>query len=199
MIEVEKKFILSQNDVKQITSGADFLGEKTFTDIYFDTGEYDLTKNDMWLRKRGNVFELKIPMGGVGSNWETQQYQEIEGEDKIREVFALPQIKSFEEDIWDFGYTSFCQCITTRKKFQKEGFGIDLDLVSYGDFQYSLAEIELMIEDKAEMPQAIKKIEDFAISHGLAITTVRGKVLEYLARKKPEHYQALIVAGVVKE
>ena len=196
MFEVEQKFILSEEDIERLVDGAEFLGEKTFTDTYFDTAEFALTKNDMWLRKRGEEFELKIPMREVTES-RTNQYQEIEGEDKIREVFSIAPFKSFVEDIAALGHDAFCVCTTTRKKYQKEGFVIDLDLVEYGDFSYALGEIELLVEQKAQMAEAVGMIEKFAEKNGLKNLPVRGKVIEYLKRKKPEHYRALVAVGVV--
>jgi len=37
MIEVEKKFILNEQDKERLTKNADFLNERVFTDIYYDT------------------------------------------------------------------------------------------------------------------------------------------------------------------
>ena len=61
MIEVEKKFILTTEQEKSLIEGADFLGEKKFTDIYYDDEDFSLTKKDLWLRNREGRFELKIP------------------------------------------------------------------------------------------------------------------------------------------
>lgn len=198
MFEVEQKFILSAEDSGHLTAGAEFLGEKKFTDTYYDTAQYTLTKNDIWLRKRGAEFDLKLPMREMENSF-TQQYQEIEGEDKIREIFAVAPVGSFEEDIGALDYAPFCVCVTTRKKFKKGIFNIDLDTVEYGDFVYNIGEIELMVSEKKEIPEATKKIEIFARKNKLKLERVRGKVLEYLLRKKPEHYRALVEAGVIKK
>lgn len=206
MIEVEKKFILTAKQKERLLKGAEFVSEEIFTDIYYDTTEYALTKNDIWLRLRGDNFELKIP-AHENANAKVQSYTEIEGEENIRQIFNLLENKTFLEDMQVFGYGPFCVCTTTRKKYKKyfienqnkEKFSIDLDEVDYADFQYVLAEIELMVESKAEMQKATKKIMAFAKSVGLRDMYVRGKVLEYLRRKKPEHFQALVEAGVVKE
>lgn len=198
MIEVEKKFILSEKDISRLTDGADFLGENIFTDTYYDTADYALTKNDMWLRKRGNQFELKLPMH-LGDSSLSQQYQEIEGEEKIREIFAVPVQSDFVADIAKFGYEPFCVCQTKRKKYKKEGFTIDLDKVEYGDFSYALGEIGLMVENENQMAEAAERIQKFAEKNGLKILPVRGKIIEYLKRKKPAHFQVLVAAGVVKE
>jgi adenylate cyclase class IV len=198
MIEVEKKFKLSEDQSIRLLEGAEFLGEKIFTDSYYDTNEFSLTKNDIWLRDRSGDWELKIPRHQIGNN-STQQYQEIEGEEKIREVFSIVPKNDFLSDIQEFGYEIFCDCKTTRKKYKKDGFNIDIDFVDYGDFSYSLAEIELMVEGENQMNEAAEKIEKFAHKNGLQNSYVRGKVLEYLIKKKPEHFKALVDCGVVRE
>ncbi|MDD5463662.1 MAG: CYTH domain-containing protein [Candidatus Moranbacteria bacterium] len=199
MFEVGKKFILSEKDIARLVEGSEFLGEKTFTDVYYDTDEFALTKNDIWLRKRGEEFELKLPMHLGDKNF-SQQYQEIEGEEKIREIFAIAKINDFESDIEAFDYKPFCDCATTRKKFKKEGFVIDLDFVVYDDKSvYNIGEIELIVEKKNQMAEALEKIEKFAQKNGLKSLPVRGKVIEYLLRSKPGHYRALVEAGVVVE
>lgn len=197
MIEVEQKFILSERDVEKLTEGSEFLGERTFTDIYYDSADLALGKNDMWLRERDGNWELKIPMHEIGKNV-TQQYQEIEGEEKIREVFGIAPMKDFLNDITDLGYEPICNLTTVRKKFRKGKFVIDLDQVSGNDgFNYQIGEIELMVEDKNEALQAIVEIGKFAENAGLKVAPVRGKVIEYLRIKKSEHYKSLVEAGVV--
>lgn len=197
MIEVEKKFILSENDIARLVDGAEFLSDHVFTDIYYDTEELALGKNDMWLRNRNGNFDLKIPKH-IGDGTMSQQYQEIEGEEKIRQVFDLFKKGDFLQDISEYGYVELCNLKTTRKKYKKENFIIDLDIVEAEDFNYTIGEIELMVEKETEMSSAIKAIEEFADGKGLENKSVNGKVREYLKRKKPEKYQALVDAGVMK-
>jgi MFS transporter, DHA1 family, tetracycline resistance protein len=202
MFEVEKKFKLNEEEKKRLLEGARFLGEKTFRDSYFDTGEFALSKNDIWLRKRGEQFQLKLPVQSEGKEI-ADQYQEIEGEEKIREIFAIPKIADFEKDIEKFGYGIFCDCTTTRKKYQKEGFMIDLDqaisnLPGEQDFSYQITEIELMVESQAEILSASEKIQKFAQKNELTPVQNRGKVIEYLSQKRPKHFEALVKAGIVK-
>lgn len=74
---------------------------------YYDTPEHALTKNDIWLRKSGENWEVKIPaISATGKG--AVQYQEIEGEDKIRQVFDVVPEVDFEKDIAKFGYAPFC-------------------------------------------------------------------------------------------
>lgn len=201
MFEVEKKFKLNREEKERLIEGAEFLGEKTFNDLYFDTEEFTLSKNDIWLRKRGEQFQLKLPVQSEGKKL-ADQYQEIDGEEKIREIFAIPKIVYFEKDIEKFGYGVFCNCTTIRKKYQKDGFTIDLDqtvsnLPGEQDFSYQIAEIELMVESQAEIFSASKKIEKFAKENNFKFEEARGKVAQYLFQKRPKHFEALVEAGVV--
>ena len=51
MIEVEKKFILNEQAVERLTKNAQFLNERIFTDIYYDTENFSLTSYDKWQEK----------------------------------------------------------------------------------------------------------------------------------------------------
>ncbi|MDD2786292.1 MAG: CYTH domain-containing protein [Patescibacteria group bacterium] len=198
MIEVEKKFILNDDDIKRLTEGAVFLSEKIFTDVYYDTTDYALTRSDKWLRSRDGRYELKLPLHS-GADRQADQYDELEDELKIKEALNFSPDVNLEASMKRSGCESFCVCKTTRKKYKKDQFTIDLDYVDYGDFNYSLGEIELMVNDKPEIEAAIEKILNFAQDDGLTIGFVRGKVIEYIKRKRPEHYQALIKNDVIKD
>jgi predicted adenylyl cyclase CyaB len=193
MIEVEKKFILSDDDIGRLTNGAEFLGEKKMKDVYYDTKDFLLTCADKWLRLRGARWELKLPLRTDGG-WH-DQYRELETEEEISNELGLDTKKQLEEELARAGYEPFASIITTRKKYKKGDFTIDLDEV---DFGYKIGEIELMVNDESDMPGAIEKITNFAKKAGLTMAPVRGKLIEYLRRNSPKHYQALIDAGVIK-
>lgn len=198
MIEVEKKFILSNEDKNRLTKNAQFINERVFTDIYYDTEIFSLTSKDKWLRSRESRFELKLPLHD-GADRLADQYDELEDEQKIRETLSLPHNGNLADDLAKAGYSPFCTCKTTRRKYKKEPFIIDLDIVDFQDFIYNIDEIELMVNDTSEIEDAIAKIMNFAKEHGLTIAPVRGKVIEYLKRAKPNHYQALVQTKVVKD
>ena len=91
-------------------------------------------------------------------------------------------------------------CVTTRTKYRKDGFNIDLDDVNFdSDFDYQLAEIELLISDDENELEATQKILEFAKKHGLTDEPIRGKVIEYLMQKRPKHYQDLVNSGTIQE
>ncbi len=198
MIEVEKKFLLSESDKSRLIKDAEFLSERIFTDIYYDTADYSLTTKDQWLRKRENRFELKLPMH-TGPDRLVDQYHELEDERSIREALNMSHSGNLERDLSVAGHLPFCACTTTRRKYARHPFIIDLDSVDFRDFTYRIGEIELMVKDAGEIEVAIEKIMAFAKEQNLTIAPVRGKVLEYLKRMKPDHYQALIQAHVIKE
>ena len=198
MIEVEKKFILNEQDKERLTKNAEFLNERVFTDIYYDTEFFSLTSYDKWLRSREGRFELKLPLH-EGADRLADQYDELEDEQKIREALNLPLNGSFADDLTKAGYVPFCICKTTRRKYKKGLFIIDLDIVDFQDFTYNIGEIELMVNEKSEIESAVEKIIDFAKMQNLTIAPVRGKVIEYLRRARPSHYQVLVQSGVVKD
>lgn len=197
MIEVEKKFLLDEEQEKKIITEAKFIFEKIFTDIYYDKSDYSLTKNDKWLRQRSGKWELKVSLDKTAGR-KGDIYDEIEDENKIREILNIPVEDNFEDDLIRSGYSEFCSCKTTRKKYKLGGYGVDIDFVDFGDFNYSLAEIELMAEQEREVKYALQKIIELADYLGLENKYVMGKVLVYLERKKPEHFQVLVNSGVVK-
>lgn len=195
MIEVEKKLSLSQPDIDRITQGAEFLGEKVITDTYFDKSDFKLTKADRWLRLRDGKFELKLPLNAdkSTSQRELDQYQELITDEKIRESLGLPVQGTLAEALESSGYTAFSTIVTTRRKYKKQGFNIDLDVM---DFGYSICEIEIMVDDQSETENALNKILAFALENQLKVTPVRGKVIEYIRRKAPHHYRVLQEANV---
>lgn len=196
MIEVEKKFHLREDDIERLTTDAEFLHERVFTDTYYDTADLSLGLRDQWLRSRDGRFELKLPVHH-GTERMADQYHELDDETSIRAALHLPPTDSFARDLAHNGYLPFCVCTTRRHSYHKEEFTIDLDEVSYGDFTYMLGEIELMVKQPADANAAIEKITAFAEEHSFPLLPVRGKVVEYLRKKRPEHYRTLVNAGVI--
>ncbi len=194
MIEVEKKFIINEANLPKLLDGADFLNQKKFTDTYWDTPNYSLTTTDFWLRSRDGRFELKVPMLGGGKRV-VDQYEELESDEQISDKLNLPRGR-LEEELRKADYKPLATITTLRKKYKKDDFIVDVDEL---DFGYNIVEVELMVNDKSEIDDAVNKIISFANSHNLAVGQVRGKIVEYLRRNNTRHYRALIDSGVVKE
>lgn len=197
MIEIEKKFVIDDNKKNQLILGAEFLYKKVFTDTYYDTSDFSLTSKDMWLRARDNNFELKIP-ASISDKGFINQYKELTDEDSIKEHLNLQGNYPMNQLLVDKKYNPFCILTTTRERFKKDLFSIDIDAVTADSFNYSIAEIELMVEKESDMKSALNQITLFMEQNNISESSVRGKVIEYLRQKNPNHYNALLSAGIIK-
>ncbi len=199
MFEVEQNFNLSPDQTARLLTGAEFRHEKTILDTYFDTTSYALSCKDMWLRDRNGRFELKVPADMHGASV-IDQYEEIENEEGIRRAIGLPRDGNMSDDLAKNGYQPFCACTTLRKTYLKDGFTIVLDEVSYRDsaWTYKTCEIELLVETREQMPDASRRIVEFARANGLNSEYLLGKVVAYLQHERPKHYDALVNAGVIE-
>lgn len=198
MIEVELKFKTESNQIAKLTKSLELINKRQFTDTYYDSNGFRLTKQDLWLRQRDNKFELKVPMQKLAAGArKSDQYDELTNEEKIRRKISLPKNGDLRADLKTAGYLPFCTLRTTRTKYRQGEFIIDLDHVDYGDFDYDLGEVELTLNDVTKIPEATKKIRAFAKLNSLSLIPVRGKVVEYLKNRRPNHYQALLKSGVI--
>ncbi len=189
MIEVEKKFILTSEQSARLIADATLVGKKEITDVYYDNATYDLTRGDKWLRKRNSRFELKLPIGDNDSG--VFIYNELENDAEICRTLGLDDSSPLEAVLKKAGYNPFCVCKTTRTKYTLGEFNLDLDKAEFDDFEYEVAEIELMAESEEYTKAAERKIEKIAASYGLSNEGVRGKIVAYIARKRPQHFEAL--------
>lgn len=195
MIEVEKKFILKLGDEERLIGGAMFVKEIEMRDDYYDDAQRSLTLKDTWLRNRNGAWELKVPLNMSGSDTRVaDQYRELTTEQEIAEYLKLNTNKTLTDVLKESGYTILAPIITKRRKYKKEPFVIDIDVMNFG---YEIAEIELLVEREEQMNEAIQKILTFAQSINLQTAPVRGKVVEYIRREIPEHFVALQKAGVI--
>ncbi len=196
MIEVEKNFDLRPGDKERLIENAEFVGRKSFTDVYFDTPDFSLTSRDYWLRTRDGKFELKVPLNkeGIG-NRKTDQYRELDTDEEIARKLNLNVKAVLLAQLTDKGYRPFATINTTRETYHKGDFHLDFDEM---DFGFSTFEAELMVKDISEVLATESKILEFAEVHGISGTEAHGKVIEYIIRKDPEHYKVLLAKGVVK-
>lgn len=198
MIEVEKKFQISNESISLLKKNSIFINEISFHDTYFDDEDYILTSNDKWLRKRDNKYELKIPLH-KSLKRSSDQYEEITKEEEIIKILNFQENKSLSHLLKKNKFFPFCSFITTRQKYKNEKFNIDFDIVNFFDFSYSIVEIELMIDALEKIPIATKEIIDFANKYSLQSKPTNGKVAEYLKHKNPSHYKILIEKKVLKK
>lgn len=195
MIEIEKKYLIDDEKVREIVKDADFLGQKELTDIYYDTADFRLTTKDWWLRNRNGVFELKKVVVGENKDINVDRYDEVDDEKEIAKDLEIIFENTLAESLKKNQIEPFATIVAMRKKYKKSSFNLDLDLT---DFGYSICEIELMVEDETKMADAMAKIENFRVKYGLNAGHVRGKLVEYIYRNRPEHYAILLRAGVIR-
>lgn len=194
-IEIEKKFILNEGDEQRLVAKATFFDEKVFTDVYYDVGDYFLTTRGIWLRRRDQQFQLKVPVSHArGRDFHhLDRYYEIEQTAEICRFLDVP-IQDLDQNLTNYGYFQVAIFTTNRRRYQRGEFLIALDRV---DFGYTIAEIELRVDEPTEVDRAGRKIIDFAMAQGLKTDYVRAKLFEYLRRFCQAHYQILVEAGVI--
>lgn len=194
MIEVEVKFHFDDATQEKVLDGAEQIFDKTIHDIYYDDQNLSLATKDNWLRNRNGKFELKT---SADSEFNLNKrafelYDEVDDEPDIRKFLQLGEEKDLAKVLAKKGYKKFVEFTTRRRKYKKEGFIIDID---EADFDFKVAEIELMVESESEVSAAREKIAEFAKKFGLTAKPVHGKVLEYLKRHQPKNYDILKKAG----
>ena len=79
---------------------------------------------------------------------------------------------------------NFCEFTTTRRKYQKERFTIDIDEIEEADFR--VCEIESMVKSESEIDGAREKISRFAARFDLTPLEIRGKMAHVLEVKYPK-------------
>ena len=195
MIEVEKKFRLNPEQEAKLIEGAVSLGEITNVDVYYDKNDYSLTKKSHWLRNRNGRFELKKRLHDLSPRNGATIYDEIEDEKRIASFLEINYLGDLNTDLKTAGYQPIANYKVQRRSYKNGKFHIDLDSC---DFNYSIAEIELLVDDESQKQKALDDIINFADLLGIDPTPVRGKLVEYLHRFSPDHFKALVDAGVVR-
>lgn len=200
MIEIEKKFLLTDGQMQALLANARELGEKSVTDSYLDTANYNLTTNNFWFRERNGAYELKAPLTSKSRrSATTNRYHELTELESIRQTLELDTTSDFATVLSDAGIKRFMTCFTHRTSYAKQGFTIDVDAVTYLDsqFKYAIAEIELIVDDESQADEAERRIIEFAKQFNLTTDQViLGKVAAYLKTERTDHYDILVEAGI---
>ena len=179
MIEVEKKFQPTDEQLAKLLENSHFVKEVVNHDIYFDYPDYRLLKARIRLRSRNGSFELKI--GKPGKN---EGAEEIEIKEEIEKYFNTDNLEEFMaknlHPVIDYK--------TKRNKYKNGEFAIDVDEMSFG---YSLCEIELLVENEEQINEAQEKIFNFAKAYDFEIKELPSKRGMYLQLTKPEVYKEI--------
>lgn len=185
--EIEMKFIVPDDYAGVLESvHATLVSEILLEDIYFDTDHFDLLKRDIWLRKRGDNWELKIPLGDNSMGLKSvgfTQYREVEGLENIANEIKNATNKRPDE------LNVLVRVSATRENWKLEKFNIVIDrIVEDG---WTIGEIELMNNSSDNVIDSKNKIEDLGKKLGFKPQKF-GKVHHCLATKKPEAWKILL-------
>ena len=208
LIEVERKFQAPEDVggfriMVEALGGRD-LGQLTIKDEYYDTQACDLTRKDMWLRKRGATWEFKVPADGAParSGGERTSFQEIIGAPAVTAALAAKAPKLFRSDydietvLMRAECKVFAEFETVRSKFHLHDCTIDVDIASFG---HAVMEIETLVESSDDVPKAhdsIQRVADLLQATPLPPQT-GGKLESYIRRFCPTALDILVDNGVL--
>lgn len=194
---MEIKFALTGAGWQRLVQTATFVSKKVLVDVYYDTLTYALTTQDYWLRQRNRTWELKVPMHRAKSISErvTDQYDEVSEETAIASVLHLPSDQPLVDVLVAEGYTPVVQITTSRTKYTLDDIVIDIDETDFGVVR---GELELLVADLALAEEAQRRLTQVVETYGLeSVQQDTGKVTEYIRRFRPDHYAALVQAGIL--
>lgn len=183
MIEVEKRFKPTEEQLEKLLADSIFVEKKINHDVYYDFPDDRLFRNYVKFRSRNGNFEIKIEDRNL-KNKNIKAELEIEDEEEIKKYFKTYDLKDFIKnnlvEIIDYKYK--------RKKYKKDEFTIDIDKT---DFGFEVCEIELMVNNKEKVEEAKEKIKALARGYRFENQKSEGKRIEYLRNIKPEVYKIL--------
>jgi predicted adenylyl cyclase CyaB len=184
MIEVEKKFQPTEEQLEKLLYGAEFLNEKEVHDVYYDFSDFRLRKKETLLRKRGEKFELKVYKPEVKG--QSRIADEYYLEDEIKERIGVTEGSLVS--IIDTSMEILCDFKTLRRKYSKDGFIIDVDKTDYG---FEVIEVEKEAENYESVPSVNSEILEFVREFGIEIKDLPLKTEAYLMTKRPEVYKEI--------
>ena len=197
LLEVEKKFDISNEQVQLIHSIATLEKEESFYDTYYDNVNFEMTKKNVWLRKRRGAFELKIGIREPCTK-NIDRYVQVDDEKSISDELHLDFVGNIDCALQDAQIFPFCTFKSTRKIYKYQNFNIIIDTADYGDAIYRICEIELMVKSPEEIENAADKILAFSKQLGLKKSqNVPSKLTSYMEKTHPKHFDSLVDAKVV--
>ena len=126
------------------------------------------------------------------SEEERKSYERTETEMEEEEIKKYFDINTPVEKFVKENLIEGINIKTTRKKYKKDDFFIDIDDL---DFGYSCVEIELMVEDEKDILNAEEKILALAKQYNFETKEVPAKKKEYFRIVKPEVFKMLYPNG----
>ncbi len=186
MIEVEKKFQPTLEQLTIFLDGAEFIEEKENTDTYYDMPDLSYSIKGYKLRKRNKGYELKIQLGDF-NDYTNAKYEEVTNDPEILEKLGFSKDSNLEQIIKE-KMEILCAIHTKRREYKKGEFTVDVDET---DFGYNMVEVELMVENESQIEEAEKKIADLGEVLGSTGKKLPGKIAECLRVTRPDVYKIL--------
>jgi len=184
--EIEMKFEVPQDYRSSLESvQARLVSEILLEDTYFDTEHYDLLRQDVWLRRRGETWEVKIPLV---NNFKSKskgltQYREVVGLENVQIELKNFVSKSLEElDV-------LVKVSSTRENWKLKDFNIVVDRIL--EDGWTIGEIELMNKSSDSGVDSKNEIENLARKLGFK-SYPYGKVRHCMETQAPEARQILL-------
>ncbi len=174
MIEVEVKFRIE--DIKEveekIEDSAEFIVEKTESDIYFNSPWKDFKESDEALRIREDNEGVTVTYKGPKVDSRTKSREEVK--------VGIDDYQSGIQLLKDLGFTPFGEVVKNRRIYELEGATVCIDRVeNLGEF----LEIELQGE-KSDVEE--KTLQIFRLAKRLGFheeQSIRESYLELLKEK----------------
>jgi adenylate cyclase class IV len=182
MIEVEKKFQPTEEQLESMIKDSQFVSDKILKDFYYDYPDYRLFKNKTYFRNRNGNFELKI-----GDDEVEGVCEEIENEEDIKKYFKTdkPLPEFIDENLFEI-----IKWECHRIKYKQGDFSIDIDDLNFG---FKCVEIEKMVEGPEEVAKAHADIINFTKKYDFEVKDISPKRKAYFKALKPEVYKQLYI------
>lgn len=184
MIEIEKKFSYDKDKLDLLVKDCVFLKKVRIVDVYLDDSVNYLFNNDLWLRKRDGLFELKIPLDD--NRGEVKSY---------REISDLDEIKLFLGDRF-YDCFNFLTVETIRSKYVLGDVNVDIDDVLINGEKYFVGELEIVCDKYDSLVE--KKLDLVMERYGLSSMKL-GKLTLYLKDFMPDLFFSMIENKVISE
>ena len=185
-VEVEQKFEVpdghSCRDVLQ-RAGARLLGEALLEDVYLDTAELQLLRQDCWLRMRGRTWELKMSAsGGAEPVQGLSEYQEVAGEQAVRE-----EVERLLPGTALAALQQLVRVVAVRQSWTLAGCTLTLDTLQ--EDGWAVGEVELMTT-REEAAAARLQVTELVNTLGFSPQRM-GKVRHCLKLHNKKAYEVL--------
>lgn len=150
---------------------------------------------------RGHMSQHPLqPLEQLGKPGLATQYQEV-----IRPLEIVSQVcgllgahlqaswrDNVAQAVEGLGLEEFASFVTCRRKYRLGDLSVDLD---EADFGYAVGEVEALVGQKEDAPEALKRIQKLGCQLGFdEKARIPGKMSVYLHKFRPAHYDALVQA-----